>query len=196
VNNDNDDRGLPQRADQLAEENAWLRQQLAEREAQLTRLTASVAERKAEHARLAKALAERKAEQARLAKAVAQREAEQIRLAKALAERESEHARLAEAISRLETRARGREPAVTGPAPVPGPLPQRRYWPSRASILPTVPALYLIVMIAYLLQAGLIIFGDAARWTLLKLAGTLMGMIAVSAYLGAWRRRRRQTPDA
>jgi hypothetical protein len=61
---------------------------------------------------------------------------------------------------------------------------------SRAGARITVHALYLFAMIAYFLQAGLIIFGNAERWTLLKLGGVLMGMTGVSAFFAAWRRRR------
>jgi uncharacterized membrane protein SirB2 len=55
-----------------------------------------------------------------------------------------------------------------------------------------VRILYLIAMIAYLLQAGFVISGDLARWMLLKLAGILMGAIGVSAYAVALRRKRRR----
>jgi hypothetical protein len=163
---------------QLAEENARLRQLLAEREAELARLAEGFSERKAEQARLANAVAERRAEQARLR----------------------------EAIVTLEARVRSRELEVGASAAVPtaGVLPAvdeatdsrtRRRWPSLTDfldVLPPVRILYLIAMIAYLLQAGFVISGDLAHWMLLKLAGILMGVIGVSAYAVALRRKRRR----
>jgi hypothetical protein len=153
----------------LAEQNARLRQQLAEREAKL--------------AQAIKAFDELAAEQAWLKEAVAALEARVRGPKQDIVTAPATDPAAYNASSLAEETAVPRTPW------------RHRLWPSLddfLEILPSSQALYLIAMIAFVCQGGLNFLGERTKWVLLELAGITASLIGVGACAVPWLRKRRQ----
>jgi hypothetical protein len=183
---DNANQGRDAESGQVTEENARLRKQLAERDAELARLGKVLAEQAAKYAEVVRWLQERKAEQARFDTRISTLEMRAQRLLSRDAQ--------ASAVSPAASEARPRtEQARTQGAP-------RRHgqWPPLDDILRRLPsskALYLLMFIMFLFQSVLTFFGERTQWVILKSGGTAAAVLAVAAATVTWRRKGRPNAE-